>query len=113
MFRATRFSADKTALEVWPADEPVRLISIFGSQRLDLRRTRLPRERGSVVAFALFGSIEILVPPEVAVVSGDHASILGSVSLPPRLEASPPASTLEIDAISILGSIAVKSRPPQ
>jgi hypothetical protein len=80
-----------------------RVISIFGSAKLDLTN-RPPGEGAKLSAFTLLGSIEVTVPPGSRIAAGG-ISFLGSREI--RVEPGDgPAMRMSLSAV--LGSVEVK-----
>ena len=108
MFRFSLFASIKSLIDDWPTDTPLRAVAIFGGLRLDLRRLTLDRP-ATVQALALFGGVEIIVPPDLAIVAGEQVCLFGGIGMPPAT-AEPIRSLLEIDALALFGAVRVKVR---
>jgi hypothetical protein len=98
--------------------------AVFGGIELDLRRAQLAPGDQRMKLFALFGGIELMVPPEMAVVV-QGTPILGAITNTRQASAAaaprevtaadlagppaPAASRLIVDGFAILGGIEVKA----
>jgi hypothetical protein len=87
---------------------------VLGSVVIDLRDVILPRGVTVIEVAAVLGSIEIIVPANLAVES-DGSSILGSfagIQRVPR-DPDPEAPVLRVQGRAVLGSIEVHTRLPE
>ncbi len=87
-------------------------LAVLGSVLIDLRDVTLPPGVTTLEVSAVLGSIEILVPPNLAVES-DGSGILGSfegVQRMPR-DPDPDLPVLRVQGRAVLGSIEVITRP--
>ncbi|MET0792099.1 MAG: LiaF domain-containing protein [Polyangiaceae bacterium] len=88
-------------------------LAVLGSVVIDLRDVTLPPGVTTVHVSAVLGSIEIIVPPSLAVESAG-ASILGSfegIQRVPR-DPDPDLPVLRVIGRSVLGSIEVRTEVP-
>jgi hypothetical protein len=88
--------------------------AVLGSVVIDLRDVSLPPGVTTIEVSAVLGSIEIIVPPQLAVES-DGSSILGSfegMQRVPRV-ADPDLPVLRVTGRAILGSVEVYTRPEE
>lgn len=81
------------------------LISVFGSQRLDLRRAVFDGGTPTVGAVALFGEVELVVPAGSRIV-GDRVPLLGSVRVRTS-GGSGPGPEIRVNAVAIFGSVVI------
>lgn len=98
---------------IWTSARRLKALSVLGSTVLDFREARLPAGVVEVQVNAVLGSVEIIVPPELAVeVQG--TGILGSFESVDRAPAEPdPARPLlRIRGSAVLGSVEVQTRLP-
>jgi hypothetical protein len=89
-------------------------LAVLGSVVIDLRDVVLPPGITVIQVSAVLGSIELIVPPNLAVES-DGTSILGSfegIQRVPR-DPDPEAPVLRVQGRAVLGSIEVHTRPPE
>ena len=89
-------------------------LAVLGSVVIDLRDVVLPPGITVIQVSAVLGSIELIVPPNLAVES-DGSSILGSfegIQRVPR-DPDPEAPVLRVQGRAVLGSIEVHTRPPE
>lgn len=94
----------------WIAPRALAVRSILGSTVLDFREAQLPVGVVDVVVSAVLGSVELVVPPGLAVeVHG--AGILGSFEAMARAPGTPdPERTLlRVRGVAVLGSVEVRT----
>lgn len=97
----------------WTVARSSGALAVLGSVVIDLRDVALPPGVTTIEVSAVLGSIEILVPPNLAVES-EGSSILGSfegIQRVPR-EADPDLPVLRVQGRAVLGSIEVSTRLP-
>ncbi len=98
----------------WAVSGSSGALAVLGSVVIDLRDVVLPPGITVIQVSAVLGSIEIIVPPNLAVES-DGTSILGSfegIQRVPR-DPDPEAPVLRVQGRAVLGSIEVHTRPPE
>src|SRR5450755_233773 len=98
----------------WAVSGSSGALAVLGSVVIDLRDVVLPPGITVIQVSAVLGSIEIIVPPNLAVES-DGSSILGSfegIQRVPR-DPDPEAPVLRVQGRAVLGSIEVHTRPPE
>src|SRR5450432_1801498 len=96
----------------WAVARISKALAVLGSVVIDLRDVTLPPGLTTLEVSAVLGSIEILVPPNIAVES-EGSGILGSfegVQRVPRDE-DPDLPILRVQGRAVLGSIEVVTRP--
>lgn len=89
-------------------------LAILGSVVIDLRDVAMPAGVTSIHVSAVLGSVEIIVPPNLAVESAG-ASILGSfegIQRVPR-EPDPDLPVLRVTGRAVLGSIEIRTEVPE
>lgn len=82
--------------------------SVFAGTTLDFRPARLANGRGVVEVYAMFGGIELIVPPEWRVVS-EVTPILGVFQDLSVVPEDPAAPTLVIRGHAVMGGIEVRN----
>ncbi|HEY1536386.1 MAG TPA: LiaF domain-containing protein [Polyangiaceae bacterium] len=89
-------------------------LAVLGSVVIDLRDVVLPPGVTTIQVSAVLGSVEIIVPPNLAVES-DGSSILGSFEGIQRVphDPDPESPVLRVQGRAVLGSIEVYTRPPE
>ena len=96
----------------------MRLLSIFGAVKLDLRQAIIPNRVSVIEALTIFGSIEIVVPPEIAVeCDGDavagafsvHRSRKGPASIPPPYG----APVIRVSGDAYAGAVTIQVKAPR
>lgn len=95
----------------WTGAQAIRAVAVFGSVELDFREARLPAGVVELEVLAIFGSVEITVPPELQVEMHGGA-ILGSFESVDRSPSSPDPERplLRIKGIATLGSVEIETR---
>ncbi len=95
----------------WTAPRETTTTAVFGSSVLDLREANLPPGESAIRAIAVFGTVEIIVPPGFYV-ECLGSSILGSFEMDPP--ARPPSDDatprLLVDGAAVFGSVEVRER---
>ena len=94
-------------LRALPPGESVRVVSLIGSQSVDLTQLAPSTEQVRLELFVAIGSIIVLVPPGVAVLDG-VSTVLGSTALPRERPSEPPAFTLRLGGLVCAGSVVVR-----
>jgi len=79
-------------------------VAVFGHNRLDLRGASFTDIRPRVSAVALFGKVEILVPPGTRI-TGDSVPLLGRVEYRVHGGQGP---SIEVDGVALFGSVVVR-----
>lgn len=82
-------------------------VAAFASQVFDFRGVQLPEETVTLEVLALFGSIEIIVPPDMAV-RMEAAPFAGEASIASNVAASGTAGTLVVTGNAVFGSVRVR-----
>src|ERR1019366_6841978 len=91
--------------------ETMKVEAIFGNVELDLRETRFAAGVTELRVKAVFGSVEIVVPADVAVeVHG--SAVFGNFEGTTRTTADPDAPALRVVGSATFASVAVKTVPP-
>jgi len=96
----------------WTVARSSEALAVLGSVVIDLRDVTLPPGVTTILVSAVLGSIEILVPPNIAVES-EGSGILGSfegIQRVPR-DPDPELPVLRVQGRAVLGSIEVVTRP--
>lgn len=98
----------------WDVPRELHARAVFGSALLDLREARLAPGVSEIFVKAVFGNIEILVPPQLAV-QCDGSAIFASFEHKAGGAAvlDPERPLLKISGRAVFGSIEIKVRPPQ
>jgi hypothetical protein len=87
------------------------IAAAFGSAKADFTRRQLAPGEHTVTAFALFGSVRILVPPEIGI-AFDNVNIFGSAGIKSRAPGEMPDGDrapvrLRIRSLALFGSVSV------
>jgi hypothetical protein len=98
----------------WSISKSERVVTVLGSVLLDLRGVAFPAGVTTLEVSAVLGSIEIIVPPGLAIDS-DGIGILGVFSgvqrVPPDEDSQ--MSILRIQGRAVLGVVEVRTRPAE
>lgn len=105
------FGADSRRGDWIPATRQPAL-AVFGSVRLDLREARIPLTVQEIRAYAVFGSVEIVVPEGVHV-ELDVVAVAGERSVKVPQPPHPSAPTIRVTGATAFGSIRVRTRRPR
>ncbi|MFF5311531.1 DUF1707 SHOCT-like domain-containing protein [Streptomyces massasporeus] len=92
----------------WRAGRRIHAYAIFGSVEIDLSEALFDHQQVVVKSFAVFGSVDILVPENVSL-RGTGGGVLGSFEVATLDSGEPQAPIVYIDGWAILGS--VEARP--
>ncbi len=89
-----------------------RAVAIFGNVELDLRQVALPDGVTELFVRAVFGNVEITVPPDLAV-ECDGNGVLGSFSSMSRMpaEGRTVGPVLRVIGSAVLGNVEIHTRP--
>jgi hypothetical protein len=101
----------------WVVPQRLRVLSVFGNAKVDLREAVLQYRVTAIEALAVFAEIQIIVPPDV-IVECDGESLLGSFTInegkrrgarsaPPSLD----APVVRVTGSAHFASVTVKIRP--
>jgi len=93
----------------WRPDDPTRAVAVLGSCQLDLTGVDLALET-HIVAVAVFGGIEVLVPEGVGVDFGGFA-LFGSRDDRTSAHRRPGAPVVRVVGRAFLGGVTVRTRP--
>jgi hypothetical protein len=95
---------------VWNPPKRLHTIAVFGGSDIDLRDARIPPGGMRIVAFALFGAVDIIVPEGVRVeVSG--GGIFGAFEGKEDAQGyGPDAPVIQVEGAAIFGAVEVKHK---
>jgi hypothetical protein len=96
----------------WHAEPVIDIWAVFGGVELDFRDAVLPGSEIVLRATAVFGGIDVTVPPEMRIIDDGGVAILGGKDLAGSSaeSAGPDAPTLRIQGTCVLGGISVKRK---
>ena len=97
----------------WAVPRRVRVRATMSSTVLDFREARLPAGAVDVELRAIMSSVEIIVPPGLAVET-EGSAIMGSFEHVDRAPAhpDPDAPLLRVHGLALMGSVEIKMRLP-
>jgi hypothetical protein len=72
--------SDNKKIGRWELPRHMRVLAVFGSATIDLRQAYVSHGVSVIEALAIFGNIEVIVPPEIAV-ECDGDAVMGSFTL--------------------------------
>ena len=95
----------------WHPEPEISILAVFGGVELDFREAVLPGREVVIHATAVFGGVEITIPPEMRVVDNGTA-ILGGREIAGNVaeSAGPDAPVLRIDGTCVMGGLEVKRK---
>ena len=93
----------------WRPAQPTRVVAVLGSCRIDLTRVDLEPVT-HIVATAVLGGIEVLVPEGIGVDFGGFA-FLGGRDDKTTAHRRPGAPIVRVDGFAFLGGVTVRTRP--
>lgn len=95
----------------WTVPRRLTIAAVFGNIQLDFREARLPTGVVDVEVRAVFGNVEIFVPPQLAVET-EGAGVFGNFEHMERAPAvpDPQAPLLRITGVSVFGNIEIVTR---
>jgi len=114
MLSLALFSEAKSAPRTWVPDEPMRVLALFGAARIDLRQLAGYRGDIAISALAMFGEVEITVPPGTLVDDAECFALFGAVDLPRTSTGAgavePASLRLQLSALAFCGAVKVRVR---
>lgn len=101
----------------WVPAERTTVFALMGGAELDFREARLPAGVTEVVAVAIWGGVEIIVPPDLNVEIGGTAIMGGfeqteDAHFEPDLLPAEEPRTLRITGLALMGGVEIKVRYP-
>jgi len=96
----------------WQADPVMEVLAVFGGVELDFRDAVLPGNQVLLKATAVFGGVEVTVPPEMQVIDAGGMAILGGKDIAGASAeaAGPDAPVLRVEGTCVFGGIDVKRK---
>lgn len=93
---------------VWSLPEDNNAVAVFGTVELDLRQAQLQARDTVIRAYAIFGSVEVVVPPAMTVLV-DGVGVFGDFKRAGE-QAAPVADApvVRVSGLALFGSVAVK-----
>lgn len=97
----------------WRPPEEINVVTVMGGSEIDLRGAEVAGPEITITAVAIMGGIDVVVPDGVEVeldgfdLMGAHEEKLADV--PTR----PGTPLVRVRAFSLMGAVAVKSKPPR
>jgi len=95
----------------WIVPRELRTTSVFGNAILDFRAARLGAGVTVLRVNAVFGNVEIIVPPQLAVESDGHA-VFGNFEDCAGAIADPERPILRIEGTAVFGNVEISVRLP-
>jgi hypothetical protein len=96
----------------WVVPAQIQVAATFGNLELDFREARFTAEVTEIDARVVFGNLEIIVPPQLAV-DCEGSSVLGNIeSHGTGAVADPGRPLLRIRGYAVLGNVEVHTRLP-
>lgn len=95
---------------VWNPPHKLHTIAVFGGSDIDLRDARIPPGGMRIVAFAMFGAIDIIVPDGVRI-EASGGGIFGAFEGRDDSQAyAPDAPVIHVEGVAIFGAVEVKHK---
>ncbi len=95
---------------VWALPEDNYAVAVFGSVEIDLREAQIAATENEIRAFAILGSVEIIVPKGMRV-DLNGIGILGEFSRSKATASPDPnAPLIRVSGLAFLGSVTVKEK---
>ena len=95
----------------WVVPSKFTATAIFGGVDLDLREARFETPRVEIQAVAVFGGVDVIVPPDV-VVEVEGMGIMGGFGRPRESSALPAdAPVVRVTGLALFGGVDVKVKP--
>ena len=95
----------------WVVPRRLRTIAVFSNAELDFRQAQLGPGMTVLSVSAVFGNIEIIVPPQLAVESDGHA-VFGTFEDHGGTVADPERPVLRIEGSAVFGNVEISVRLP-
>jgi hypothetical protein len=95
----------------WSVPPVLKVSSVFGNTELDFRQARLGPGVTEIRVTVVFGNLEILVPPNLAV-ECEGTAILASFEHAATGAADPDRPLLRITGRAVFGNVQISTRPP-
>ncbi|MEZ4403800.1 MAG: LiaF-related protein [Kofleriaceae bacterium] len=99
----------------WTVPRQLTAVAVFGATELDLREADLAPGRTELRVRCVFGAVELILPPGVAVET-DASAIFGAVEYRDRKHrqqlAEPARSTIHITGVTVFGAVEIDTRLP-
>lgn len=98
---------------VWTLPENSNAVAVFGSVEIDLRRAQVSSAHNEIHAFAILGSVEIIVAPGTPVeVTG--VGVFGEFNRSGKLsEQIADAPVLRVSGLALFGAVTIKEKAPK
>lgn len=94
---------------VWAAPRSFDSLCVFGGANLDLRKAIMPPEGITIKCFAVFGGMEIIVPPDMRLeIRG--GGIFGGFDHRENPDAPADAPVVRIEGFAVFGGVGIKIR---
>ncbi len=94
---------------IWQLSDDTVALAVFGSVEIDLRQAVIPAGESEIKAFAILGSVEIIVEPGT-MVDCSGIGILGDFSGSKNALPSPDSPVIRVTGLALLGSVEVKEK---
>jgi hypothetical protein len=85
-------------------------VAVMGGVKLDLRDATIEGDELVITAFALMGSVDIIVPEGIEVDLGGFALMGGNEHKPGEVSVRPGTPVVNVRAFSLMGGVSVKAR---
>lgn len=94
---------------VWTLSDESNAIAVFGEVTIDLRAASIPAPDNEIRAFAIFGSVNILVEPGT-VVDCSGIGVLGDFSRGKASAPRPDSPLIRVTGLALFGAVNIKEK---
>ena len=95
----------------WQVEPKITAVTVFGGASLDFRDVQLPQREITLHCTAVFGGMEIIVPPEMRVIDSGIALFGGRDAGSGSAESNDPnAPVLRLTGLTMFGGLGVKHK---
>lgn len=94
---------------VWELSDDNVAVAVFGEVKIDLRQATIPAGESEIRAFAILGSVEIIVEPGT-LVDCSGIGILGEFSGTKNTPTRADSPVIRVTGLAMLGSVTVKEK---
>jgi hypothetical protein len=94
---------------IWELADDNVAVAVFGSVEIDLRKAVIPAGASEIKAFAILGSVEIIVEPGT-MVDCSGIGVLGDFSGAKNAVPHPDSPMIRVTGLALLGAVEVKEK---
>lgn len=94
---------------IWNAPRKLDAMCVFGGAEIDFRKAAIPPEGVRINVMAIFGGVDIIIPPGLRVQT-KGIGIMGGFDHAQAPDAAPDAPVIVIEGLAVFGGVDVKIR---